>query len=106
MQKLQALGYVGSDAAPAKDDNKLTGLDPKTRIEITNLLHDAMFDVEDANYDRAIPLLERALAVQPDMPVANMQYGMAQARLKHFDKAIAPLAESGGAAAGQWHGPL
>jgi tetratricopeptide (TPR) repeat protein len=25
------------------------------------------------------------------MPVANMQYGMAQALLKHFDKAIAPL---------------
>src|ERR1700694_3196762 len=42
-------------------------------------------------YERAIPLLERALAAQPDMPVANMQYGMAQARLKHFDQAIAPL---------------
>jgi len=91
MQKLQALGYVGSDASPAQDDKKLTGLDPKSRIEIANLLHDAMFDVEDASYERAIPLLERALAVQPDMPVANMQYGMAQARLKHFDKAIAPL---------------
>ena len=25
------------------------------------------------------------------MPVANMQYGIAQARLKHFDLAIAPL---------------
>jgi arylsulfatase A-like enzyme/Tfp pilus assembly protein PilF len=91
MQKLQALGYVGSDASPAQDDKKLTGLDPKARIEIANLLHDAMFDVEDASYERAIPLLERALAVQPDMPVANLQYGMAQARLKHFDKAIAPL---------------
>jgi arylsulfatase A-like enzyme/Tfp pilus assembly protein PilF len=91
MQKLQALGYVGSDATPAKDGNKLSGLDPKTRIEITNLLHDAMLDVEDANYERAIPLLERALAVQPNMPVANLQYGMAQARLKRFDKAIAPL---------------
>jgi arylsulfatase A-like enzyme/Tfp pilus assembly protein PilF len=91
MQKLQALGYVGSDTNPRQDDKKLTGLDPKARIEIANLLHDAMFDVEDASYERAIPLLERALAVQPDMPVANLQYGMAQARLKHFDKAIAPL---------------
>src|SRR6266849_1651939 len=91
IQKLQALGYVGSDTNPAQDDKKLTGLDPKARIEIANLLHDAMFDVEDASYERAIPLLERALAVQPDMPVANLQYGMAQARLKHFDKAIAPL---------------
>jgi tetratricopeptide (TPR) repeat protein len=36
-------------------------------------------------------LLQRALAVQPEMPVANLQYGIAQARLKHFDLAIAPL---------------
>jgi arylsulfatase A-like enzyme/Tfp pilus assembly protein PilF len=91
MQKLQALGYLSSDASPGQDGKTLTGLDPKTRIDIANLLHDAMFDVEDARYEQAIPLLERALATQPDMPVANLQYGMAQARLKHFDKAIAPL---------------
>jgi arylsulfatase A-like enzyme/Tfp pilus assembly protein PilF len=91
MQKLQALGYVGSDANPAQDQKVLSGIDPKVRIEISNLLHDAMFDVEDARYEQAIPLLERALEAQPDMPVANLQYGLAQARLNHFDKAIAPL---------------
>jgi tetratricopeptide (TPR) repeat protein len=91
MQKLQALGYVASDTNPAQDERTLSGVDPKARIEISNLLHDAMFDVEDARYEQAIPLLERALAVQPDMPVANLQYGLAQARLSHFDKAIAPL---------------
>jgi tetratricopeptide (TPR) repeat protein len=91
LQKLQALGYVGSDTAPVQDEKKLTGADPKMRIELSNLLHDAMFDVEDARYEQAIPLLQRALAVQPEMPVANLQYGIAQARLKHFDLAIAPL---------------
>ena len=91
LQKLQTLGYVGSDTGPVQDDKNLTGLDPKTRIEIANLLHDAMFDVEDARYEQALPLLERALAVQPEMPVANMQYGIAQARLKRFDLAIPPL---------------
>jgi choline-sulfatase len=91
LQKLQALGYVGSDTNPAEDDKNLTGIDPKSRIEIANLLHDAMFAVEDARYEQAIPLLQRALAVQPDMPVANMQYGIAQARLKHFDLAVVPL---------------
>ncbi len=91
MQKLQALGYVGSDTKPVQDEKNLTGLDPKSRIEIANLLHDAMFDVEDGRFEQAIPRLERALASQPDMPVANMQYGIAQSRLKHFDKAIAPL---------------
>lgn len=91
LQKLQALGYVGTDTSPARDEKALSGADPKTRIEIANLLHDAMFDVEDARYEQAIPLLQRALAVQPEMPVANLQYGIAQARLRHFDLAIAPL---------------
>src|SRR6266404_7054434 len=83
-QKLQALGYVASSAAESRDDEKLTGVDPKTKIEISNLLHDAMFDVEDARYQEAVPLLKRVLAEEPNMPVANMQYGMAQARLKNY----------------------
>jgi arylsulfatase A-like enzyme/Tfp pilus assembly protein PilF len=90
-QKLQALGYVSSDTNPAQDQKVLTGIDPKARIEISNFLHDAMFYVEDARYEEAIPLLERALAAQPEMPVANLQYGLAQSRLKNFDKAIGPL---------------
>jgi choline-sulfatase len=91
MQKLQALGYVASDAAPALNDKTLTGVDPKAKIEISNLLHDAMFDVEDARYQEAVPLLKRVLAEEPNMPVANMQYGMAQARLKNYAEAIPRL---------------
>ena len=91
IQKLQALGYVASDAAAAHDDEKLSGVDPKTRIEVSNLLHDAMFDVEDARYQEAVPLLKRVLAEEPNIPVANMQYGVAQARLKNYAEAIPPL---------------
>jgi len=90
-QKLQALGYVASNAAESRDDEKLAGIDPKTKIEVSNLLHDAMFDVEDARYQEAVPLLKRVLAEEPNMPVANMQYGMAQARLKNYAEAIPPL---------------
>jgi arylsulfatase A-like enzyme/Flp pilus assembly protein TadD len=90
-QNLQALGYVASDS-PAGSDGKMPGgADPKTKIEVSNLLHDAMFDVEDARYEEAVPLLERVLKEQPDMPVANMQYGMAETRLKKYDKALGPL---------------
>ena len=38
MQKLQALGYVASDSSEAKDSDKLNGADPKTKIQISNLL--------------------------------------------------------------------
>ena len=91
MQKLQALGYVSSDAGPARDDEKLGGTDPKKKIDVSNLLHDAMFYVEDARYQEAVPLLKRVLAEEPEMPVANMQYGMAQARLKNYAEALPPL---------------
>ncbi len=90
-QKLQALGYVASDSTAAHDNKFPGGVDPKTKVEVSNLLHDAMFDVEDARYQEAVPLLERVLKEQPDMPVANMQYGMAEARLKNYDKALPPL---------------
>ena len=91
MQKLQALGYVASDSGKSAASSPLAGTDPKAKIEIANLLHDAMFDVEDARYQEAVPLLQRVLKQQPEMPVANMQYGMAQARLKNYDKALGPL---------------
>jgi arylsulfatase A-like enzyme/Flp pilus assembly protein TadD len=91
VQKLQALGYVASDSTVTHDDKMPSGVDPKTKIEVSNLLHDAMFDVEDARYEEAVPLLERVLKEQPGIPVANMQYGMAQARLKNYDKALGAL---------------
>ena len=87
MQKLQALGYVTSPAE-TQDDKKLGGADPKIKIEIANLLHDAMFDVENGLYKEAVPLLDRVLKQQPEMPVANMQYGMAHARMKNYDQAL------------------
>ncbi len=90
-KKLQALGYVASEEGSARDEKVLSGADPKSKIEISNLLHDAMFDVEDARYQEALPMLEKVLAQEPEMPVANMQYGMAQARLRNYAKAIAPL---------------
>jgi arylsulfatase A-like enzyme len=91
VEKLRALGYIASSSNEPATSAPLSGDDPKEKIEVSNLLHDAMFDVEDARYQQAIPLLERVLKEQPEMPVANMQYGMAEARLSHYDRALAPL---------------
>jgi arylsulfatase A-like enzyme/thioredoxin-like negative regulator of GroEL len=91
-EKLQALGYVASDATkPDAKAGASTGPDPKGKIEVANLLHNAMFDIEDARYQEAIPRLERVLAEQPGMPVAEMQLGVAQARLNNYDKALPHL---------------
>jgi tetratricopeptide (TPR) repeat protein len=94
MQKLQALGYVASDNASPRDDEKLNGTDPKAKIEIANLLHDGMLAVEDARYEVAIPLLKRVLSQEPNIAVANMQYGMAQERLKNYSESL-PFLQKG-----------
>jgi arylsulfatase A-like enzyme/thioredoxin-like negative regulator of GroEL len=94
MQKLQALGYLASNAPDRQEDKTLAGPDAKDKIEVANLLHDAMFAIEDARYQEAIPLLDRVLQEQPEMPVANLQYGIAQARLNHYDQALGPLGKA------------
>jgi len=91
MQKLQALGYVASPNAESHGEKEMSGADPKTKIQVSNQLHDAMMDVEDSRFQEAIPLLDQVLKEQPEMPVANMQYGIAQARLGDYEKALAPL---------------
>jgi arylsulfatase A-like enzyme len=91
IQKLQALGYVASDSSNPASDGSDTGIDPKSRIEVSNLLHDAMLDVEDTRYEEAVPLLQRALSVQPKMAIALMQLGIAQTGLKNYSEALEPL---------------
>lgn len=91
VQKLQALGYVASDTSTSTGAATDTGPDPKSKIEVSNLLHDALLDVEDARYQEAVPRLEQALKEQPEMAIALMQLGIAQAGLKNYAQALEPL---------------
>ena len=50
-----------------------TGIDPKDRIAIANTLHEAIVAVEDGAFARAIPLLEKVIAGEPDIPIAQLQ---------------------------------
>jgi arylsulfatase A-like enzyme/Flp pilus assembly protein TadD len=88
-EKLSALGYVASDndikVGPGIAD---TRADPKDKIEIVNLLHDAILEIEETRYEDAIPLLQRVLAKESGIPIAYMQLGTAYTWLKQYDKAI------------------
>ena len=96
-EKLNALGYVASDSANTDDEAKAgpgikdTKADPKDRIEIVNLLHDAILDVEENQFEKAIPLLEHVITAQSGIPIAYMQLGTAYTWLKQYDKAIPVL---------------
>ena len=80
-EQLSALGYVTAGSV-APVGTKVEGADPKDRIETANLMHDALMEVEDGRYEEAVPHLQRVLEQEPQMAVAEMQLGIAFARLK------------------------
>jgi choline-sulfatase len=86
-ERLASLGYVGgSGGAPVP-----TGVDPKDRIRVANDLHSAITAVEDARWTTAIPLLERVVAAEPSIPIAQLNLGVSYARTGQLGKAIASL---------------
>ena len=88
-QKLASLGYVsGTGRGPA---GASPAVDPKDRVAIGNALHDAVVAVEDGAFQRAIPLLERVTASEPDIPLAQLHLGIARARQRQYARAVAPL---------------
>ena len=90
-EKLRALGYVGDDSGKGGHEGKIGGVDPKDRIEVANLMHDGMLEVEQGQYETAITNLQRVLQTEPDSAIANMQLGTAWTRLKDYDKALPTL---------------
>ena len=90
--QLSALGYIASDTgAPGGKAREEQRVDPKLKIEIANELHDALLDVEEARYAEAIPKLEKVLADQPQMGIAQMHLGTSYTRLKNYRAALPPL---------------
>jgi arylsulfatase A-like enzyme/Tfp pilus assembly protein PilF len=89
-ENLSALGYVGSTQATASSD-PLQGADPKDKIGISNTLHEGMIAVEDGRYAQAIPMLQQVLADSPAISAAQMQLGIALARVKRYPEAIVVL---------------
>ena len=89
-ENLSALGYVASSAAGQSLD-PFQGADPKDKIGISNILQDGMIAIEDGRYDDAIPLLKHVLEDSPLVTAAQMQLGIALARVKRYPEAIEAL---------------
>jgi arylsulfatase A-like enzyme/cytochrome c-type biogenesis protein CcmH/NrfG len=86
-EKLSALGYVSGGAAPVR----ASGIDPKDKVAVANALHDAILSLENGDTPRAATLLERVVATDPQIPMAQLQLGIARARQRRYREAIAPL---------------
>jgi Flp pilus assembly protein TadD len=89
-QKLSALGYVASET-PAAGADPAAASDPKDKIEIANLMHDAILEIEEGQNETAIAKLERVIEGQPNMPIAQMQLGTALTRTRNYERALPVL---------------
>lgn len=87
LEKLRALGYVGSTGSQTTPSD----VDPKDHIQVSNDLHDANLRIEEGKEATAIPLLERVVASDPQIPHAQYFLGVAYKELRQFDKAIMHL---------------
>lgn len=87
-QQLQALGYVSSGSTQPESAREQRGADPKDKVQIANLLHQALLATEEEDYREAIPLLENLLKEEPNLALANLQLGRAWNRLDEYPKAL------------------
>ena len=90
-ESLHALGYVSSSTGNAPDDQNGGGADPKQKIGIANLLYDGLVEMEQEQFEDAVPILEEVLKEEPNSLIASLQLGRAYLALKQYQKALAPL---------------
>lgn len=90
IESLHALGYMASDSGAPSTSGE-TGPDPKQKIAIANLLYTALVDMENEDYQSAVPTLEQVLQQEPNTPIALLQLGRAYMSLKKYQEAVAPF---------------
>jgi arylsulfatase A-like enzyme/Tfp pilus assembly protein PilF len=89
-ENLRALGYVSS-AGVMKDDKGKAAVDPKDHIELTNLMHEGLIDIEEQRFPDAIAKLRKAADQDPDVGMVYLELGNALLQAKQVQDAIPVL---------------
>jgi len=93
-ESLRALGYLPSNSGTPRGKEEASGTDPKDKIEVANLLHQALFEAEDGKYQDVVPKLEKVIKDEPGTNLAYLELGKAYLHLKQYDKAVPLLREA------------
>lgn len=86
-ESLRALGYLASDSRNSKNSDE-GGADPKDRVEIANLMHQALINIEEDDYAAAIPRFQRVIQEEPQATTAYLELGRAMVHLKQYQEAL------------------
>ena len=87
-ENLRALGYLASDSGQTDSTGEVTGTDPKDKIQIANLMHQALVDIEEENYDDAIPRFQKVVEQEPGVSSAYLELGRALFHVKRYSEAL------------------
>ena len=91
-ERLAALGYLATDSSSAAMPGiKETDADPKDKVEVVNLLHRAEMAKEESRFAEAVPLFEKVIALEPDLPITYLQLGTSLTSLHDYEKAVPVL---------------
>lgn len=75
-ENLRALGYVSSQGGSTEDKSKPL-VDPKDHIEVANLMHEGLIDIEERRFPDAIAKLRKAVDQDPNVGMVYLELGKA-----------------------------
>jgi len=90
-ENLHALGYFSAATGNPNEAGPEDGPDPKDKIDTANLLYEALVDMEQEQFQEAVPVLQLVLEREPNTPIASLQLGRAYMSMREYQKAIAPF---------------
>ena len=91
-QKLASLGYVTGGSHIGKPSDQ--GADPKDKIATANTIRDTNALLDNEHYEEAVPILQKLIAQEPDMPMLYFKLGGAYMHLQQYDKASPMLSKA------------
>jgi arylsulfatase A-like enzyme/thioredoxin-like negative regulator of GroEL len=89
-ENLRALGYVSS-VGSAKEDKHRPAIDPKDHIEVANLMHEGLIDIEEQRFPDAIAKLRKAIDQDPNVGMVYLELGNALLQSRQSSEAVPVL---------------
>ncbi|MGH9703964.1 MAG: sulfatase-like hydrolase/transferase [Candidatus Acidiferrales bacterium] len=87
-EKLKSLGYVAFDSGASGILTDRKSPDPKDRIQVYELVSEAMADSQHGRYSSSIPKLEAALKIEKDSIPVHYLLGLDYYRQQDFPRSI------------------
>lgn len=91
MERLKSLGYAGFSGGTNSTTTDNSGADPKDRIQVYELISDAVAESQHGEYQSSTEKLTAALKTEPNSVPVHYLLGLNHYRLQEYPKAIAEL---------------